>query len=67
MLNAMKLFIFVIVVVVVVVVVVQFDNGSQPACFTRDICLKIHGRDSRPTPPRSLLSFITGQKPGPDE
>ena len=44
----------------------QFDNGTQPACFTRDLQLKINSRDSKPTPFFSFRNF-SGKKLGQDE
>ncbi|XP_019856044.1 PREDICTED: kinesin-like protein unc-104 [Amphimedon queenslandica] len=41
-------------------VYIEFDNGSQPACFTKDITLRIFGRDSKPQPSKSFFSFFTG-------
>jgi hypothetical protein len=42
---------------------IELEKSSQPACVTKDLCVKIHGRESRPTPPRSLMSILRGQKP----
>ncbi|XP_065919048.1 kinesin-like protein KIF1A isoform X2 [Dysidea avara] len=39
---------------------IELKNGSQPACFTKDICVTIHSRDSRPQPPRTIIGFFTG-------
>lgn len=44
----------------------QLEKGIQPACFTKDLCVTIHGRDSRPTAPRSIFSIFTG-RPQPQE
>ena len=45
----------------------QLENGSQPACFTKDLRMRIYSRDSKPSAPRSILSFFTGQKQNPQE
>jgi flagellar biosynthesis chaperone FliJ len=42
---------------------IELEKSSQPACFTKDLCVRIHGRESRPTPPRSLFNILMGQKP----
>ena len=43
--------------------VLQLEKASQPACITKDLCVRIHGRESRPTPPRSLFNILMGQRP----
>jgi kinesin family protein 1 len=45
---------------------IEFDNSSQPACFTSDLPVKIHRRDSKPSASRSFFSFFTRHKPNPD-
>ncbi len=52
---------------VIFYVLLQFDNGTQPACFTRNIELKINSRDSKPSLPWSFKNFFSGKKFGPDE
>ena len=44
----------------------ELEKGIQPACFTKDLCVTIHGRDSRPTAPRSIFSIFTG-RPQPQD
>ena len=38
----------------------QLEKSSQPACITKDLCVKIHGRESRPTPRRYVhINFVS--------
>ena len=45
----------------------QLEKSPQPACFTKDMCLRVCGRDSKPTVNRSFLSYFTGPKQTPEE
>lgn len=40
----------------------QLENGSQPASISKDLCVTVHPRDSRPSVPRTFLSFLTGKR-----
>jgi kinesin family protein 1 len=41
---------------------IELENCSQPSCISKDMCVTIHSRDSRPSISRSFFSFITGKK-----